>query len=111
MQTDPEPQRICFTLMLKPGAVDEYRARHAAVWPQMREALQAAGWHNYSLFLKDDGTVIGYLECDDFAACQARMQGLDINTRWQAEMAGLFDLDGAAPDAMMTPIETIFHLD
>ena len=29
------------------------------------------GWHNYSLFLRDDGLLVGYLETDDLAAAQA----------------------------------------
>jgi hypothetical protein len=32
------------------------------------QALKDAGWNNYSLFLDDDGLLIGYLECDDFDA-------------------------------------------
>ena len=106
-----DPTRICFVLRVRPERMAEYRARHAAVWPEMLDALRAAGWRNYSLFLRDDGTVVGYLECDDFAACQARMQDAEINARWQAEMAPYFLLDGEAPDRAMSPLEEIFHLD
>jgi L-rhamnose mutarotase len=77
----------------------------------MRAALRDAGWHNYSLFLTDTGTLVGYLECEDFAACQARMQQLEVNARWQLEMAPLFELGGAAPDQAMVPLPEIFHLD
>jgi L-rhamnose mutarotase len=105
------PQRVCFTLRVRSERVDEYAARHAAVWPQMRAALTAAGWRNYSIFMQD-GTVIGYLECDDFAACVARMQDQPVNARWQAEMAEFFDLEGAgAADLAMSPLPEIFHLD
>ncbi len=48
-------QRVCFQLQVKPERVGEYRARHAAVWPEMRDALAAAGWRNYSLFLSGSG--------------------------------------------------------
>jgi len=48
-------RRICFTLQVRPDRLDEYRRRHATVWPDMRAALRAAGWHDYSLFLRDDG--------------------------------------------------------
>jgi L-rhamnose mutarotase len=78
----------------------------------MREALRDAGWRNYSIFLRDDGTVVGYLECEDFAACRAAMQATAVNARWQAEMAPFFELDeGTAPDAAMMPLPEIFHLD
>ncbi len=43
-------QRICFLLKVKPDKLDEYKRRHQAVWPEMRDALSRTGWHNYSLF-------------------------------------------------------------
>jgi hypothetical protein len=61
------------------------------VWPDLLRALQTEGWRNYSLFLAADGLLIGYLECDDFDAVRARMALTDVNARWQAEMASLFD--------------------
>ena len=108
---DSEPVRVCFILQVRPERMAEYRARHAAVWPEMLDALRAAGWRNYSLFLRDDGTVVGYLECDDFAACRARMQDAEINAKWQAEMAPYFLLDEQTPDQAMSPLDEIFHLD
>lgn len=107
-------QRVCFTLQVKPEHLDEYRRRHEAVWPEMREALTATGWHNYSLFLREDGLLIGYLETEDFARAQAAMDATEVNARWQREMAPFFDLAGAAaggaPDAAMVPLPEIFHL-
>ena len=41
----------------------------------MLEALRETGWRNYSLFLHDDGTLVGYLECEDFEAALKRMEG------------------------------------
>jgi len=105
-------QRICFQLNVRPDLIDEYTRRHAAVWPEMREALTATGWRNYSLFLQPDGTLIGYLECDDFAAAQAAMAATDVNTRWQAEMGRFFvDLGEQSPDAGIRAIPEVFHLD
>ena len=78
----------------------------------MLEALRETGWRNYSIFLREDGTLVGYLECDDFAAAQAAMQAHEVNARWQAEMAPFFELEeGVAPDAAMAPLAEIFHLD
>lgn len=40
------------------------------------------------------------------------MQERGVNARWQAEMAPFFELEeGVAPDAAMTPLQEIFHLD
>ena len=105
-------QRICFQLRVKPDRLDEYVERHRTVWQEMRDALTAAGWRNYSLFLQPDGLLTGYFECDDLAAAQAAMADTDVNARWQAEMSEFFaGLDGAAPDEGIQPIPEIFHLD
>ncbi|MEV5348448.1 L-rhamnose mutarotase [Streptomyces achromogenes] len=104
-------QRVCFLLKVRADRLDEYRARHAAVWPEMLDALAAAGWHNYSLFLREDGLLVGYLETEDFAAAQARMAATDVNAHWQKEMAPFFEsLEGARPDEAMRPLTEVFHL-
>jgi L-rhamnose mutarotase len=105
-------QRICFNLRVRPDRVEEYVQRHEAVWPEMREALAAAGWHNYSLFVTPSGTVIGYLECDDFERSRQAMEQTGVNARWQREMAPFFEgLEGRRPDEGMVPLQEIFHLD
>jgi L-rhamnose mutarotase len=104
-------QRVCFLLQVRPERLAEYRERHRAVWPEMRAALSAAGWRNYSLFLRDDGLLVGYLECEDFDAARAAMDATEVNARWQAEMQGFFEeLDGRRPDEQMRPLEEVFHL-
>ncbi|MFJ5214455.1 L-rhamnose mutarotase [Streptomyces sp. NPDC088354] len=104
-------ERVCFLLRVRADRLAEYKERHASVWPEMRAALSASGWHNYSLFLREDGLLVGYLETEDFAAAQAAMARTDVNARWQAEMGDFFEaLDGARPDEVMRPLTEIFHL-
>lgn len=107
-------QRVCFTLQVRPERLAEYRERHTAVWPEMRAALAAAGWGNYSLFLRADGLLVGYLETEDFDRARTAMDATEVNARWQAEMAPYFELpgraSGGAPDAAMSPLPEIFHL-
>jgi L-rhamnose mutarotase len=103
-------ERVCFLARVRPEKMDEYRERHARVWPQMLAALRAAGWGNYSVFLAGDGLLVGYLETDDYAAALAAMAATDVNARWQAEMAGFF-VSGGPPDQSFARITEIFHLD
>jgi len=104
-------ERVCFVLRVRPDRLDEYRDRHRSVWPEMLDALRETGWRNYSLFLADDGMLVGYLETDDFAAAQAGMEAREVNARWQAEMAEFFELpDGERPDTGLRRLEQVFHL-
>jgi L-rhamnose mutarotase len=105
-------ERVCFLLKVRPDRLAEYRERHQAVWPDMLAALRATGWHNYSLFLRDDGLLVGYLETEDFPAALDGMARSDVNARWQAEMAPFFEeLDGRGPDQGLRPLAEVFHLD
>ncbi|MFE5795729.1 L-rhamnose mutarotase [Streptomyces sp. NPDC056503] len=104
-------QRVCFLLKVRAERAEEYRARHAEVWREMREALTTAGWHNYSLFLREDGLLVGYLETEDFERAKAAMEATEVNARWQAGMSGFFEeLDGRRPDEAMRPLAEVFHL-
>jgi L-rhamnose mutarotase len=99
-------ERVCFELRVRADRIDEYRERHQAVWPEMLAALRDAGWANYSLFLRGDGVVIGYCETEDFEAAQRAMEATEINARWQAEMAPLFERE-----LSFDRLQEIFHLD
>lgn len=104
--------RYCLLGQVNPARLEEYRQRHAAVSPDLLHALAAAGWRNYSLFLRDDGLLIGYVEADDLEAAQAAVAKTEANARWQAAMSDLFQsLDGAAPDDNWELVPEVFHLE
>jgi L-rhamnose mutarotase len=104
-------ERVCFLLKVRKELLAEYRQRHDTVWDDMRQALTETGWQNYSLFLREDGLLVGYLETPDFAAALAGMAGREVNARWQASMAPFFEeLEGRRPDEGMMRLTEIFHL-
>ena len=79
----------------------------------MRQALSEAGWHNYSLFLREDGTLFGYFETPhSLEEAQAAMEKTEVNGRWQAMMSPFFELPaGAHADQNLIVLEEVFHLD
>lgn len=103
--------RYCFVLRVRPERLEEYRDRHAAVWPEMLRALRAAGWHDYSLFLHPDGLLVGYVRAVDLTAARAAMAATEVNARWQAEMAPFFTDLAGRPDEGLVLLDEIFHLD
>lgn len=104
--------RYCFLLQVRPELLDEYRQRHAAVWPDMLAALRNTGWRNYSIFARPDGLVVGYVEADDLAAAQHAMADTEVNARWQADMSKYFvGLHGRGPDESFLLLDEVFNLD
>jgi L-rhamnose mutarotase len=106
-------KRVGFQLKVKEEKLDEYIKHHEQVWPEMLAALREAGWHNYSLFLREDGLLFGYFETpDSLEAAQAKMAATDINTRWQEFMAPYFEsANNARPDEMFVELREVFHLE
>jgi L-rhamnose mutarotase len=106
-------KRVGFILKVKQDRLEEYKQRHQAVWDDMLDALRRTGWHNYSLFLRDDGLLFGYFEAaESFQASLDGMEKEEVNERWQASMAPYFEaLGGARPDQNMLELTEVFHLD
>jgi L-rhamnose mutarotase len=99
-------------LQVRPELLDEYVDRHAAVWPEMLNALHETGWSNYSIFARDDGLLVGYVEADNLEQAQEAMAATDVNARWQAEMSRFFiGLDGRRPDEGFVLLDPIFNLE
>ncbi|HEV7218658.1 MAG TPA: L-rhamnose mutarotase [Terriglobales bacterium] len=104
-------QRVCFVLQVKPERLTEYKERHRKVWPEMQAALRETGWNCYSLFLRRDGLLVGYLETEDFNRARAEIAKREVNARWQREMSQFFlNSDGILPDRAIEPLEEVFHL-
>lgn len=106
-------KRVGFMLKVKQELIDEYKEHHENVWPEMLEALRSTGWHNYSLFMRDDGMLFGYFETpESLAAAQAGMADTEVNQRWQDKMSAYFEIpEGAHPDEMFIELEEVFHLE
>jgi L-rhamnose mutarotase len=101
-------ERTAFVLRVRPERLDEYVAEHRAVWPEMLEALRAAGIRNYSIF-RDGNRMFGYFEADDLEAAGRYLAGQEVVSRWQDAMAEL--LEERVPEAGPPPLEEIFRLD
>ncbi len=104
-------ERVCFLLKVRQERLQEYRERHRSVWPEMLDALRETGWRNYSLFLRDDGLLVGYFETPDLKAALDGMAQRGVNERWQREMAPFFEnLGGRRPDEGFERLDEVFHL-
>lgn len=106
-------KRVGFLLKVRQDRIDEYKEHHRHVWPDMLDALRRHGWRNYSLFMRPDGLMFGYVEVPgDFEAALEGMAGEDANARWQGFMAPFFENPGGGnPDENIVQLEEVFHLD
>jgi L-rhamnose mutarotase len=99
-----------FKMQLKPGAAEEYRRRHDAIWPELASLLTAVGIGDYSIWL-DEAT--GALFAIQHLAAGERTAELPqhpVMRRWWGHMADLMQTN---PDGspLVMPLTRVFHLD
>jgi L-rhamnose mutarotase len=102
-------EKIAFRMILKPGAAEEYRRRHDAIWPELAALLREAGIEDYSIHLDP--------ETNHLLAVLWRREGHTMDAlpehpvmrRWWAHMA---DIMATNPDGSpaTVPLATVFHL-
>ena len=104
-------KRVGFQFKVRQDRLAQYREHHKNVWPEMLDALRETGWHNYTLFMREDGLSFGYFETEeDLITAQAKMAAKDVNRRWQEFMSSFMDAH-ARPDETFVELEEYFHLD
>lgn len=103
-------ERLCHVFRIAPGSEEEYVRRHVEIWPEMVEAMKAAGFANYTLFRRGLD-VIAYCECEpDVETCFARFGERDVGGRWQAFMEGMV-LDLTDESGALVRYAEDWHLD
>lgn len=103
-------ERLCYVFELAPGQEDEYLRRHAEVWPELINAIKAAGFSNYSLF-KRGREVYAYAECEPTVAeAMAKLEATEVNERWSAYIRSVMTraVDG---EGRLLVADEIWHLD
>lgn len=104
----PGSESVSFCLRLKAGCEDEYRRRHDALWPDMRQALLDAGLLHYEIHLEPTSLLL-------FATMvrrkDHRMDTLSQHPawqRWQGYMADILVQADGLP--LRVPLQRLFWL-
>ena len=102
--------KIAFKMRLKPGCKEEYRKRHAAIWPELRLLLKDNGVSDYSIFLDEETNILFAVQQQEGAQSSQDLGSLEIMQRWWAFMADIMDTN---PDnsPVAIPLEEVFHMD
>lgn len=100
-------------LKIRPEHIENYKAHHAAVWPEVLAMIRKCHIRNYSIYLKDD-YLFGYFEYHgaDFQADMARMAADPATQKWWAVMEPMqLPLDTRKPGEWWASMEEVFHMD
>jgi len=103
-------ERVAFKMQLKPGFEAEYQRRHAALWPELAQALREAGVSDYSIFLDPETlTLFAVLKRADGHTMDSLPRHPAVQ-KWWANMAPLMEVH--SDDApVCKELSEVFHLD
>jgi L-rhamnose mutarotase len=108
-------KRIGQWLGLKPERLEEYKRYHVRIWPEIADAIRAAGIRNYSIF-HSKGQLFAYFEyVGPESELHARMRALARAPRmreWWDLMEPMQVPHADRPGGTWwTEMEEVFHLD
>ena len=78
-------ERYGWKARVLPGMLEEYKRRHAEIWPEMVELLKKAGISNYSIWNTGD-TLVGYYECESIEYAARVQAESPVVDRWNEYM-------------------------
>ena len=106
-------KRFGQVLRVRPERLEEYKAYHSAVWPEVLDMIRRCNIRNYSIFHKD-GYLFGYFEYfgNDFAEDMAKMAAHPKTREWWSIMEPMQDpLPTRATGEWWASMEEAFHMD
>ncbi|MFC1766128.1 L-rhamnose mutarotase [Planctomycetota bacterium] len=103
-------QRFAFKMKLKPGCKDEYKKRHNAIWPELRQLLKDTGVADYSIFLDEETNILFAVQKQEGGTSSQDLGTHPIVQKWWAHMADIMDTH---PDnsPVSIPLEEVFYLE
>ena len=106
-------KRFGMAIKLKPGSEAAYRARHAAVEPEILGMITECNIRNYSIYCKD-GFLFSYFEYHgvDMEADWAKMSADPATQQWWAIIKPLQEpLSTRKEGEWWAEMDEVFHLD
>ncbi len=101
-------ERVAWKIKLKKGMKSEYKKRHDNIWPEMTEALNRAGMHNYTIWnIGED--LFGYYEVEDLKACNEVLSESPVVARWNEYMKDVIEVDFDPETGTVRALELMFY--
>ncbi len=102
-------KRVAFKMKLFTGYEEEYRRRHAALWPELEKVLKQTGIKDYSIFLDEETHVLfGYLTIDD-AVKLDELPKQPVMKKWWAYMKDIMETN-EDNSPVNIPLKEVFYL-
>ena len=103
-------ERYAWKATVLPGKLEEYKTRHANIWPEMKEVLAQAGIRNYTIWNVGDD-LFGYYECDSVSEAARVQAESPVVDRWNEYMKDVMKMDMDPVTGAQPLMEQVFFFD
>lgn len=101
--------RQAFKMKLKSGQKEEYRRRHAEIWPELVKLLHDTGVSEYSIFLDEGTNILFGFQLQDGKKSSQDLGDNPLVKKWWAYMADIMDTN-ADNSPVSIPLEEVFYM-
>ena len=104
-------ERYAWRGRVREGCIEEYKRRHAEIWPEMKAVLKEAGICNYTIFASGN-ELFGYYECEKGVDYAVRYQnGNEVVQKWEEHMKDILFFENAGEGEAQPRLVEVFRLD
>jgi len=103
-------QRLAFKMQLKPGKKSEYKRRHDAIWPELKELLKEAGISEYSIFLDEESNTLFAFQKVSGTGSSQDLATHPIVKKWWDYMADLMEVN-SDNSPVSVGLKEVFYLE
>ena len=102
-------ETVAFRMTMHAGQAAEYKRRHDEIWPELSDALIAAGVLDYRIFLDPESCHLFAVMTRRRDHTLAQLPDTEVMQRWWAMMADIME---ARPDnvPVQVDLQPVFHL-
>ena len=102
-------EHVAFKMKLFNGCEEEYKIRHDAIWPELKNLLKKTGIEDYSIFLDEETNILfGVLKVEN-ALKLYELPRHPVMKKWWAYVKDLMETN---PDnsPVSVPLKEVFYL-
>jgi L-rhamnose mutarotase len=103
-------KKFAFKMKLKPGFKEEYKKRHNAIWPELKQMIKDSGVSDYTIYLDEETNILFAVQKLEGSSSSQDLGSTAIVQKWWKYMAEIMETN---PDysPVTIPLEPVFHMD
>jgi L-rhamnose mutarotase len=86
-------RRVAFKMKMKPGMKEEYKRRHAEIWPEVAELIKKTGTSDYSIFLDEETNILFGVQKVEGNIGSQDLGFNEIQQKWWDYMSDIMDVN------------------